>query len=57
MKTVARSGASGYPVRILPVSDAADKEPRKRSLTNLCNTRPASLQHARRALAQAVACG
>ena len=45
----------GYPDRILPLSDAADKELRKRTLTNLYNTRPAWLIHAHAALDAAVA--
>ena len=45
----------GYPDRILPVSDAADKELRKRTLTNLYNLRPAWLTHAHAALDAAVA--
>ncbi len=45
----------GYPDRILPVSEAAEKELRKRTLTNLYNTRPAWLDHAHKALDEAVA--
>jgi type II restriction/modification system DNA methylase subunit YeeA len=45
----------GYPDRLLPVSEAAAKELAKRTLTNLYNTRPAWLDHAHRALDEAVA--
>lgn len=45
----------GYPDRILPVNDAAAKELAKRTLTNLYNARPAWLDHAHRALDEAVA--
>lgn len=45
----------GYPDRILPVDDAAAKELAKRTLTNLYNARPAWLDHAHRALDEAVA--
>ena len=45
----------GYPDRILPVSDAAEKELKKRTLTNLYNARPAWLDHAHKALDEAVA--
>jgi type II restriction/modification system DNA methylase subunit YeeA len=45
----------GYPDRILPVSDAAEKELKKRTLTNLYNAKPAWLQHAHKALDEAVA--
>lgn len=45
----------GYPDRLLPVSDAAARELKKRTLTNLYNARPAWLDHAHRALDQAVA--
>ena len=45
----------GYPDRLLPVSDAAARELTKRTLTNLYNTRPAWLDHAHRALDEAVA--
>ncbi len=45
----------GYPDRILPVSEAAEKELRKRTLTNLYNARPAWLDHAHKALDEAVA--
>lgn len=46
---------AGYPVRIMPVDDAAAKELAKRTLTNLYNARPAWLDHAHRALDEAVA--
>lgn len=45
----------GYPDRILPVDEAAAKELKKRTLTNLYNARPAWLDHAHRALDEAVA--
>ena len=45
----------GYPDRILPVSPEAEKELKKRTLTNLYNARPAWLQHAHKALDEAVA--
>jgi hypothetical protein len=45
----------GYPDRILPRDDAAAEVLRKRTLTNLYNQRPAWLDHAHRALDQAVA--
>ncbi|MDX6751298.1 class I SAM-dependent DNA methyltransferase [Geminicoccaceae bacterium 1502E] len=45
----------GYPDRILPVDEAAAKELRKRTLTNLYNQRPAWLDNAHRALDEAVA--
>ncbi|MEJ6008693.1 class I SAM-dependent DNA methyltransferase [Novosphingobium aquae] len=45
----------GYPVRILPKDEAAAKELAKRTLTNLYNARPAWLDHAHRALDEAVA--
>ena len=45
----------GYPDRILPKDDAAAKELRKRTLTNLYNARPAWLDHAHKALDEAVA--
>lgn len=45
----------GYPDRLLPVDDAAAKELAKRTLTNLYNARPAWLDHAHRALDEAVA--
>ena len=45
----------GYPDRILPVDEAATKELAKRTLTNLYNARPAWLDHAHRALDEAVA--
>ena len=45
----------GYPDRILPVSEAAAKELAKRTLTNLYNARPAWLDHAHKALDEAVA--
>ena len=45
----------GYPDRFLPVSEAAAKELKKRTLTNLYNARPAWLDHAHTALDEAVA--
>ncbi|MCB1358270.1 MAG: class I SAM-dependent DNA methyltransferase [Maritimibacter sp.] len=45
----------GYPDRILPKDDKAAKELKKRTLTNLYNARPAWLDHAHRALDEAVA--
>ena len=45
----------GYPDRILPVDDAAAKELKKRTLTNLYNACPAWLDHAHKALDEAVA--
>ncbi|WP_341863593.1 class I SAM-dependent DNA methyltransferase [Gymnodinialimonas sp. 57CJ19] len=45
----------GYPDRLLPKDDAAAKELKKRTLTNLYNTRPAWLDHAHKALDEAVA--
>jgi len=45
----------GYPDRILPVDDNAAKELKKRTLTNLYNARPAWLDHAHKALDEAVA--
>lgn len=45
----------GYPDRLLPVSDAAATELKKRTLTNLYNARPAWLDHLHRALDAAVA--
>lgn len=45
----------GYPDRILPKDEAAAKELAKRTLTNLYNARPAWLDHAHRALDEAVA--
>ncbi len=45
----------GYPDRILPVDEAAAKELKKRTLTNLYNQRPAWLVNAHRELDEAVA--
>lgn len=45
----------GYPDRILPRDEAAAKELAKRTLTQLYNARPAWLDHAHRALDEAVA--
>lgn len=45
----------GYPDRILPVDDKAERELKKRTLTNLYNARPAWLDHAHKALDEAVA--
>lgn len=46
---------AGYPDRILPVDKAAAAVLKKRTLTNLYNQRPAWLDHAHRALDEAVA--
>lgn len=45
----------GYPDRIIPISEEAEKVLKKRTLTNLYNERPAWLQHAHKALDDAVA--
>ncbi|MFN3723587.1 MAG: class I SAM-dependent DNA methyltransferase [Paracoccaceae bacterium] len=45
----------GYPDRLLPKNDAAAAELKKRTLTNLYNARPTWLDHAHRALDEAVA--
>ena len=45
----------GYPDRLIPVDDAAAKELRRRTLTNLYNARPAWLAHAHATLDAAVA--
>jgi type II restriction/modification system DNA methylase subunit YeeA len=45
----------GYPDRVLPVDEAAAKELKKRTLTNLYNERPTWLDHAHRDLDAAVA--
>lgn len=45
----------GYPDRIRPKNEAAAKELKKRTLTNLYNKRPAWLDHAHKALDEAVA--
>lgn len=45
----------GYPDRILPVDEKAEKELKKRTLTNLYNARPAWLAHAHADLDAAVA--
>lgn len=45
----------GYPDRVLPIDDKAEQELKKRTLTNLYNTRPAWLDHAHKILDQAVA--
>ena len=45
----------GYPDLILPVSPEAEKELKKRTLTNLYNARPAWLENAHKALDAAVA--
>lgn len=47
--------APGYPDRILPKDEAAAQVLKKRTLTNLYNARPAWLDHAHRALDEAVA--
>lgn len=46
---------AGYPDRILPKDSKAEAELKKRTLTNLYNARPAWLDHAHRALDEAVA--
>ncbi len=46
---------AGFPDRLIPVDEAAAKELKKRTLTNLYNQRPAWLQHAHKALDEAVA--
>ncbi|MEJ6008389.1 hypothetical protein [Novosphingobium aquae] len=45
----------GYPDRILPKDESVAKELAKSKLTNLDNARPAWLDHAHRALDEAVA--
>ncbi|OAN78208.1 DNA methyltransferase [Sulfitobacter sp. EhC04] len=45
----------GYPDRNLPKTEAAAKELKRRTLTNLYNTRPAWLDHAHKTLDEAVA--
>lgn len=45
----------GYPDRILPINEEAAQKLKKRTLTNLYNERPAWLQHAHKALDEAVA--
>lgn len=45
----------GYPDRILPKDEAAERELKKRTLTNLYNARPAWLDHAHKSLDEAVA--
>jgi len=45
----------GYPDRILPKSEAAAEQLKKRTLTNLYNERPTWLAHAHRDLDRAVA--
>jgi type II restriction/modification system DNA methylase subunit YeeA len=47
----------GFPDRIVPVSDAAAKQLKKRTLTNLYNERPTWLRDAHAALDAAVAAG
>ncbi len=47
--------APGYPDRLLPRDGAAAAILKKRTLTNLYNARPAWLDHAHRALDEAVA--
>jgi type II restriction/modification system DNA methylase subunit YeeA len=47
--------APGYPDRIIPRSEIAERELRKRTLTNLYNQRPQWLQNAHRLLDEAVA--
>ena len=46
---------AGYPDRVLPVSESAEAELRKRGLTALYNQNPEWLQHAHRAIDSAVA--
>jgi hypothetical protein len=46
---------AGYPDRIIPVSNEAALALKKRTLTNLYNERPTWLQHAHKALDEAVA--
>lgn len=46
---------AGYPDRVLPKDAAAEKELKKRTLTNLYNANPAWLQYAHRELDEAVA--
>jgi hypothetical protein len=46
---------AGYPDRIVAADEAAAKELKKRTLTNLYNQRPAWLDHAHKALDAAVA--
>ncbi|MGR3466730.1 MAG: hypothetical protein ACU0CI_02550, partial [Shimia sp.] len=46
---------AGYPDRILPIDDAAARELKKRTLTNLYNARPAWLGGLHRRLDAAVA--
>ena len=45
----------GYPDRIMPKNEAAAIVLKQRALTNMYNERPAWLDHAHRALDQAVA--
>lgn len=45
----------GFPDRLLPIDDAAARELKKRTLTNLYNARPAWLANAHAALDRAVA--
>jgi type II restriction/modification system DNA methylase subunit YeeA len=45
----------GFPDRLIPVSEAAAQKLKKRTLTNLYNERPTWLQHAHKALDDAVA--
>lgn len=45
----------GYPDRLLPKDETAAQELKKRTLTNLYNARPAWLDHAHKALDEAVA--
>lgn len=46
---------AGYPDRIVPVSERAAQQLKKRTLTNLYNENPTWLQNAHRALDEAVA--
>jgi hypothetical protein len=46
---------SGYPDRVVPIDEEAAKELTRRTLTNLYNQRPTWLEHAHRAVDEAVA--
>lgn len=46
---------AGYPDRVLPIDEKAEVLLKKRTLTNLYNTRPAWLDNAHKALDEAVA--
>lgn len=47
--------APGYPDRVVPINEEAAQIPKKRTLTNLYNERPAWLDNAHRDLDAAVA--